>query len=304
MAGLAALYAALHRAADGQLAAFRRAWAAWVSGLQAALDAGAARAAIQRGDLAAAVATIDWPAQGERLRLLLAPVLLAAARAGLRVAADQLPTLLGRDAAGLAIRFDLLNPLALAAVDQVGAALVTGVTDTTRAALRAAIRRGLAGGEDIPTIARRIRPLIGLAGPAATAYQNYLAGLEAEALLGRLTAAQVAARAGRYADRLHRQRATLIARTETLRASNLGQQLLWQQAAADGLFQPAEWRRLWIVTRDDRTCPHCRQMFGRPGVGLTEPFATPLGPVLTPPMHPACRCAIALVRAGEERPGG
>jgi len=28
-------------------------------------------------------------------------------------------------------------------------------------------------------------------------------------------------------------------------------------------------------------------------VGLYEPFQTPLGPVLSPPLHPQCRCAVS-----------
>jgi hypothetical protein len=109
-----------------------------------------------------------------------------------------------------------------------------------------------------------------------------------------LTAERVAVLASRYAARLHRQRATLIARTETLRAANLGQQLSWQRAAEAGALVPAEWRRFWILTRDDRTCPHCRKMLAHPGVMLTQSFETDFGLVLTPPQHPGCRCTVAL----------
>jgi len=101
-----------------------------------------------------------------------------------------------------------------------------------------------------------------------------------------------------YRDRALWQRAESIARTETIRAANMGQQLLWRQAAGQGLLDQATTARKWIVTRDDRLCPSCQSLQGKI-VGFEEQWATRVGrtltAVLTPPLHPMCRCAISLV---------
>lgn len=88
-------------------------------------------------------------------------------------------------------------------------------------------------------------------------------------------------------------RALTIARTETMRASNEGQEQLWKQATDAGLLTGRE-ERVWIVTPDDRLCPICE--------GL-EDATSPLNGMFTsddgssfdvPPAHPNCRCVIGL----------
>jgi SPP1 gp7 family putative phage head morphogenesis protein len=88
-------------------------------------------------------------------------------------------------------------------------------------------------------------------------------------------------------------RAETIARTETMRASNQGQQELWAQAEDAGLLTGKE-EQEWIVTPDDRLCPICEPMDG-----VTAPmggsFRLNTGEVVDgPPAHPNCRCTIAL----------
>lgn len=87
----------------------------------------------------------------------------------------------------------------------------------------------------------------------------------------------------------------------TIRAANLGQQLLWRQAATQGLLLAERVRRSWIVTPDDKLCPLCRPLHEQT-VPLDQPFMTARGPVMTPPLHPRCRCALALVDAGAAAP--
>lgn len=87
-------------------------------------------------------------------------------------------------------------------------------------------------------------------------------------------------------------RAEMIARTETLRASNEGQSQLWDQATEQGLLTGDE-QKEWIVTPDDRLCPYCEPMDGI-NVGLNDEFDTELGSVQEPPLHPNCRCTVGL----------
>lgn len=88
--------------------------------------------------------------------------------------------------------------------------------------------------------------------------------------------------------------ADVIARTETMRASNEGQSQAWDQAVDADLLTGAE-QQVWIVTPDDRLCPIC----GADGVdGQTVPldgqFVIDGEYVDGPPLHPRCRCTVGL----------
>lgn len=89
-------------------------------------------------------------------------------------------------------------------------------------------------------------------------------------------------------------RAETIARTETMLASNEGQQEAWNQAVDEGLLNGTESKE-WIVTPDDRLCPICEPMDGQT-VPLNENFTQPdtNEEVDVPPMHPRCRCTVGL----------
>jgi SPP1 gp7 family putative phage head morphogenesis protein len=87
-------------------------------------------------------------------------------------------------------------------------------------------------------------------------------------------------------------RAEVIARTETMQASNEGQLQAWDQAVEAGLLTGNE-KKEWITTPDDRLCPVCEPMDGET-VGLGEDFDVDGERVSTPPAHPNCRCTIAL----------
>lgn len=90
-------------------------------------------------------------------------------------------------------------------------------------------------------------------------------------------------------------RSQTIARTEALRATNYGVQDGWRQAIEAGKVPEAQVRRQWVVSRDERLCEVCApvpKLNPKRGVKFGEPFATPKGPVMLPPLHPNCRCHI------------
>lgn len=87
-------------------------------------------------------------------------------------------------------------------------------------------------------------------------------------------------------------RAEVIARTETMRASNEGQLEAWDQATEAGLLTGDESKE-WIVTPDDRLCPICAPMEGETA-GLAEDFDVDGDKIDGPPAHPNCRCTIGL----------
>lgn len=186
-------------------------------------------------------------------------------------------------------RLDLADPDVAREARDHAAELVTQVTGQTRAAIRAVMGRSVVEGIPPREAARLLRPLIGLTSRQALAVvRARLASLRAG-----VGPAEAARRAATYAARLLRQRALLIARTETIAAASRGQLLAWARARREGLL-PATAKVVWETTPDDRRCPYCAAMHGR-RVSLGSMFVTPLGARRGPPLHPNCRCALGVL---------
>lgn len=117
-------------------------------------------------------------------------------------------------------RFDSIGIEAVAWSNQHSAELVTEITNKTMKGIRAYIADGVNAGKSVPTIARELRPLVGLTERNIFAVANFHEKL----ILDRpeLTAAMQRSMTETYARRLHRNRATMIARTETANALNEG----------------------------------------------------------------------------------
>ena len=108
-------------------------------------------------------------------------------------------------------------------------------------------------------------------------------------------------RVATYRKKLLRRRARSIARTELMRASNMGQQLLWEESISQGHLDPSVFEKVWITTPDDRLCSYCRSKNGD-RVGVFDAFNNPIAggnAEPQPPLHPMCRCSTALVRKGK-----
>jgi len=97
-----------------------------------------------------------------------------------------------------------------------------------------------------------------------------------------------------YARKLRAWRSRMIARTEAARANQMGAQLMWKQAADNGLFPANLVRRYWITAQDERVRLSHRPIPGMnpEGVGLDDMFNTPLGEKMAPPIAPNCRCGV------------
>ena len=215
------------------------------------------------------------------------------------------------------LRFDIKNPAAVRFAERNAARLVTSVDVQTRRALRDIVVRGIQDGMAPAVQAREIRQLIGLSRRDATAADNFLRGLLETATSEKQEAAALR-RFETYQRRLLRNRAETIARTETIRAANMGQRAAWDKAADVGLLDRATLRVVWIATEDSRTCPICAVLDGQT-VGFQDDFlireqatgfnldssgefqvsgTKPVsgGPHAerSPPAHTACRCALGL----------
>lgn len=192
----------------------------------------------------------------------------------------------------LGYRFDISNPNTLVYLRQHGAKMVTGITDETRLAIRGVVTDAFRFGGHPREQARTIRTMIGLTQRSTKAVANYEAALKEEAR----PADQVERMVERYRQRQLKIRATNIARTETLSASNAAQLTAWNGAADKGLLNRATLRIQWLTTPDDRLCHQCAPVPGlnEDGIALGGAFKTPIGPVKMPPLHPSCRCALVL----------
>ena len=163
----------------------------------------------------------------------------------------------GRVAAvGLNMRFDLVNERAVRWAGEYGSQLITEVNRETQQAVAEIVQRGFLEGQAPRVQALAIEQVVGLHSRDAGAVTRYLSGLVESGVSER----RAADLAGTYSKRLLRKRAELIARTETMRASNMGQQLAWDAAADTGLLIREETRKVWIVTDDDRTCSRCMSL--------------------------------------------
>jgi len=82
-------------------------------------------------------------------------------------------------------------------------------------------------------------------------------------------------RAGKTVFKTAQRRATLIARTETLRAHNEGRKVFYRQVGVTKVR--------WLIADDERTCKVCRALDGKV-FGIDD--------VEGPPKHPGCRCYV------------
>lgn len=189
-----------------------------------------------------------------------------------------------------AVALDMERPLVRAWLRQHAATLVKQVNGTSVKGVRAIIRDGFAAGRHPRSMARDIRAVVGLTEPQSVAVARFRQGL----VDAGVPDAMVERRMVRYADRLLRHRADIIARTESMTGINAGRSQLWQQLAADGALDPGT-KREWLTAEDERVCPICGPLNGTPAA-LDGSYQLNTGATVDhPPAHPACRCTEALV---------
>lgn len=200
-----------------------------------------------------------------------------------------------KKAAPLVPSFDLRNPFTEDFVRRRGAELVTSISGQTRTQIREAVEAGFVVGVPVRTTARTIRNSVGLDPRLSRAVRA-----RAEALAGSGLGDEAVDRlVFRYADGLLRYRSELIARTETIAASNQGTLDSWRQAERQELLPPGMQKRWIAALGSSRTCDICEELAAHEPVGIHEEFySATLGQGLArPPSHPACRCTLGLVRA-------
>ena len=231
------------------------------------------------------------------------------------------------------LAFDRADAAALKWARTKAAQMVTEIGATTRTAIREIVARAVAEGIPPRQASRLIRDVVGLHSNQAAAVANLRqelldAGARAtqrgravSVTYGQQTERVVGAPAGpgrvrirrstvrvppgglppdrvsaliqRYAERLRRQRALSIARSESIAASTRGQQEMWRQNVSSGLLRGTE-KQKWLTSRDERACQICMALNGQE-VPLGGVFQSPfVGEISGPPAHTNCRCAVGL----------
>lgn len=278
----------LRRLADRAQPAVRQAFMAAVADVRSVTTLARLEEMVRTGDLAGLQRVLAGEPLEAALRARLAPAVVRLAQDAGQKAVGALPASLR----GVA-RFDLLNPKTVDFLRSYSFGLIRQIGATTREGIRRVVTDAFERGGHPREQARQIRNMVGLTARQAAAVSGYRAQLLAQGVRRSLADR----RAQRYADRLLRRRALNIARTETIRAANVGQQALWDQMADEGLIEKDRARKVWIVTPDDRLCEICAAIPGMNPEGVPAQggeFATDVGPVPYPPAHPQCRCAVGL----------
>ena len=159
---------------------------------------------------------------------------------------------------GVGGMFELKSPRTAAWILEHTGGFITGLIGESVTGIRNVILSGQLEGLTVPNQAQAIRGLVGLTARDAGALANYAVGLE-----GVVSEARAAQLVDLYRHRLLNARATMIARTETARATLAGQYELWRQLFDERVLEIEHaWLR-WTVHDDDRLCPYCAPLDGQ-----------------------------------------
>jgi hypothetical protein len=282
----------VHREADRLYPQLRETWDKLFRDFRTGFDPEALEAVIRRGNLfeVEALIALTWDAEAASVaRYLLPPLFREAVE---RTALALIPaTAASLEMPPLSIAFNVAAPEVLQAIDLYAGEQIVAIGERTRMAVRQVIREGFTSGGGMSTQIRGLKEILGLTPAQARGIRNLRARLERAGA----TRQEIEQQAGAAARKALRLRVRTIARTESISATSLGQQALWEQLAREGLVTD-EYKRHWIITPDDRLCARCQAIprLNPAGVGLNEPFVSENGTIFLPPLHSACRCAVSL----------
>lgn len=202
---------------------------------------------------------------------------------------------------GTGFRFQLQSPGIMNWLGAHGAELVTSCTEEQRKAIAALVTKKMRDSHTVDELARMIRPCIGLTKGQAEANARYHDSIvlslrkehprmKAESIEKKALEASM-----KYAERQHRYRAMMTARTESAYAYNFGADEGIRQARAQGLLGRVKKR--WSTSGDERVCNMCASLEGME-IEMDAEFRIrkhPSGQCLLPPAHPSCGCAVEYI---------
>lgn len=194
--------------------------------------------------------------------------------------------------------FELDNPYSIPWIEEHAASAVTLISETTRQAIRVLLVEGFEAGIAPAALARQLQEVIGLRPDQVETLDRMRNALSADGV----SAEDIARQLERRSARMLRQRALLIARTETIAAENAGLQHSWEDAQDHGLLGPysvKEW--LTVRPRGPHGSESCSALDGQ-RVPIRESFHDPVTGTdfYTPPAHPNCRSGMGIVNLSAE----
>ena len=203
-------------------------------------------------------------------------------------------------------------------LDREGARLVTSVTEGTKQAIRQIISEAYVEPVGIREAARRLLKLkgFGLTVRQELTLRRYTTALitgEIEGSAG-LTSKQIDRLVLKRFNLMRKQRARLVARTESYNAGNAAQRELWDETVLQGLLDVDVYVLQW-VTRVIRVCPRCISLSGKtaeihgglftgkPVVGAGKWNGIQIV-IARPTVHPGCFCSMRVIRRPEPEETG
>ncbi|MHC1687982.1 MAG: hypothetical protein AB9879_09785 [Methanothrix sp.] len=234
------------------------------------------------GDIVATENLIDWSEYDQHLEAykpLLTKVLQNSGEASATWLSDGLK---------LKIRFDLVDPHAVAWINQHSAELVRYVGQSSKTAIREIIQDGFVNGVTPQQMALRIEQHIGLDPARSRSLAKYRAAL----LEGGVPQGEVDKLTDQFSDRLLKARGLAIAVNESLEAMGQGAYENTRQAVFRGVLDPAVWEGYRIITPDDRLCDRCR-IYAKETRILPDGVYASTGRT-TAKIHVSCRCCEGL----------
>lgn len=213
--------------------------------------------------------------------------------------------------------FSLVNPRVGAYINNYVGQMIREVSDETVKAVQIAVNQGVITGRNPRQIARDFRSSIGLTSRQEQTVQRLRAALEkgeagyVNSLTTVTDSAKNAVSAGKLSEsqidkiveqtrlRYVKQRTETIARTESLRATSVGQDLAIREGQITGAISNELLKR-WLYRHDTRTRDaHISAGENNGWTPMNRPFSTPLGPLMFPrdPNGSAsntinCRCRV------------
>lgn len=249
----------------------------------------------------------------DELSAQLRPVIENAIAESGRVVVQVLP----KAAVTAPVVFSLVNPRVGAYINNYVGQMIREVSDETVKAVQIAVNQGVITGRNPRQIARDFRSSIGLTTRQEQTVQRLRAALEkgeagyVNSLTTVTDSAKNAVNAGKLSEtqidkiveqtrlRYVKQRTETIARTESLRATSVGQDLAIREGQITGAISNELLKR-WLYRHDTRTRDaHISAGETNGWIPMNRPFSTPLGPLMFPrdPNGSAsntinCRCRV------------
>nr|UWF98084.1 MAG: minor capsid protein 2 [Bacteriophage sp.] len=249
----------------------------------------------------------------DELSAQLRPVIENAIAESGRVVVQVLP----KAAVTAPVVFSLVNPRVGAYINNYVGQMIREVSDETVKAVQIAVNQGIVTGRNPRQIARDFRSSIGLTSRQEQTVQRLRAALEkgeagyVNSLTTVTDSAKNAVSAGKLSEsqidkiveqtrlRYVKQRTETIARTESLRATSVGQDLAIREGQITGAISNELLKR-WLYRHDTRTRDaHISAGETNGWIPMNRPFSTPLGPLMFPrdPNGSAsntinCRCRV------------